>query len=192
MSAPYRSSESTARLLEQARGGDEAARDHLVGRYLPVLRRWARGRLPNRARDAVDTDDLVQVTLMRALGAIDRFEPRHEGAFLAYLRRILLNALRDEIRRAAARPQGVELDSDLTAELPSPVEQAIGRERFAAYEAALVALDEKQQEAIILRLEMGFSHQQVAEAIGCSSPDAARMLVARAVQRLAETIDGRG
>ncbi len=30
--------------------------------------------------------------------------PRHEGAFLAYLRRIVLNAVRDELRRAGRRP----------------------------------------------------------------------------------------
>jgi RNA polymerase sigma factor (sigma-70 family) len=183
--------ESTATLLVQAREGSDEARDRLVRRYLPILRRWARGRLPGYAREAVDTDDLVQVTLIRALGGLDRFEPRREGAFLAYLRSILLNALRDEIRRAVVRPGRAELGEDLAAAVPSPVEEVIGKERLAAYEAALASLEERQQEAVILRLELGFSHQQVAEAIGCASPDAARMVVSRAVARLAENIDAR-
>jgi RNA polymerase sigma-70 factor (ECF subfamily) len=183
--------ESTATLLVQAREGDAAARERLIGRYLPILRRWARGRLPGYARDALDTDDLVQVTLIRALASLDRFEPRREGAFLAYLRQILLNALRVEIRRAAVRPGRAELGPDLVAFAPSPVEEAIGKERLASYEAALASLEERQQEAVILRLEMGFSHQQVAEAIGCGSSDAARMVVSRAVARLAERIDAR-
>ncbi|HVS66350.1 MAG TPA: hypothetical protein VMT85_22925 [Thermoanaerobaculia bacterium] len=48
--------ESTATLLGKARAGDEDARERLIRRYLPVLRQWARGRLPGYARDAVDTD----------------------------------------------------------------------------------------------------------------------------------------
>jgi len=181
--------ESTATLLGKARAGDEDARERLIRRYLPVLRQWARGRLPVYARDAVDTDDLVQVTLIRAVASIDRFEPRREGAFLAYLRRILLNALRDQIRRVAVRPGREELGADFASPVPSPVEQAIGKERLAAYEEALASLEERHQEAIILRLELGFSHRQVAEAIGVASSDAARMVVSRAVARLADRID---
>ena len=52
--------ESSVELLERARAGDSDALDRLLGRYLPRLRRWASGRLPRRARDLSDTDDLVQ------------------------------------------------------------------------------------------------------------------------------------
>jgi RNA polymerase sigma-70 factor (ECF subfamily) len=184
-----RPQESTVTLLAQVREGNDDARDRLIERYLPALQRWARGRLPGYARESLDTDDLVQVTMIRALGNLDRFEPRREGAFLAYLRRILVNALRDEIRRVAVRPARAELDEHVATPLLSPVEEAIGRERLAAYEEALLSLEERQQEAVILRLELGFSHQEVAQAIGCGSPDAARMLVSRAVTRMAQRID---
>src|SRR6185436_19368854 len=60
--------DSTADLLEGIRGGDASATARLVKRYLPILRRWAHGRLPGKARDLADTDDLVQVALMRGLG----------------------------------------------------------------------------------------------------------------------------
>ena len=46
---------SSARLLERALRGDHSARDALFARYLPWLRRWARGRLPRWARGVVDT-----------------------------------------------------------------------------------------------------------------------------------------
>src|SRR6476660_8945498 len=75
--------ESTAELLERIRSGDESARERLVSRYLPILKRLGHGRLPARARDLSDTDDLVQVTLIRALDHIETFEMRREGAFLA-------------------------------------------------------------------------------------------------------------
>ena len=92
--------ESTADLLSRVRGGDPAAREQLFARYLPILKRWAHGRLPGSARNLADTDDLIQTSLLRALNRVGEFEPRHEGAFLAYLRQTLLNALRDEIRRS--------------------------------------------------------------------------------------------
>src|SRR5262245_66348163 len=107
--------ESTAALLALVRGGDAVARERLCARYLPMLTAWAHGRLPGHARALTDTDDLAQVVLMRALASIDRFEPRREGAFVAYLRRALLNAVRDEVRRAAReRSEPVELEA-LTA-----------------------------------------------------------------------------
>lgn len=94
--------ESTATLLARVREGDAGARDRLCGQYLPILMRWAHGRLPPVARDLAETADLVQVTLVKALNAVDRFQPRHEGAFLAYLRTALLNVVRSGSNAACA------------------------------------------------------------------------------------------
>lgn len=181
--------ESTASLLQRVRSGDAPARERLVRLYLPILQRWASGRLPMRARGVVDTDDLVQVSLLKALDKIEGFEPRREGAFLAYLRRILHNQIIDQIRRADRRPRPEELNDNLEHAGPSPLDEAIGRETVDVYEAALARLTPQQQEAVVLRLEMGFTHQQVADAVGCPSANAARMLVARALVRLAEAMD---
>ena len=100
MTAP----ESSMVLVQRARQGDHAALDDLCARYLPRLRRWAHGRLPGWARDAVDTQDIVQATLTQVVQHIDAFDPRHEGAFQAYVRQALLNRIRDEIRRAHRAP----------------------------------------------------------------------------------------
>jgi RNA polymerase sigma-70 factor (ECF subfamily) len=181
--------ETTATLLARTRAGDSSARDHLLKRYLPVLRRWAHGRLPAPARDLCDTDDLVQVTLLRAFDHMNAFEPRREGAFMAYLRQILINKVRDEIRRASRGPGIDPIDGDLTQTGPSPLERAIGRELLESYEAALAKLPESQREATVLRIEMRFTHQQVADGLGLPSADAARMLVARALVKLAEVMD---
>jgi RNA polymerase sigma factor (sigma-70 family) len=181
--------ESTATLLTRVRGGDRAARDDLARRYLATLLRWGHGRLPPHARDLSETQDLVQVTLLKALDRVGEFEPRREGAFLAYLRTILLNEVRGEIRRVARRPGRVPLDDQLPGPNLPPAEQAVGHEALQAYERALESLGEEEREGVILRLEMGFTHQQVAEALGKPSADAARMLVARAVVRLAEAMD---
>jgi len=180
---------STADLLARARGGDTVAREDLVRRYLPLLQTWAHGRLPPGARGAADTDDLVQVTLLRALNHLQTFEPRREGAFLAYLRRILLNALRDQVRRSHYGPDRAgPLPLELPDPQPSILEEAIGRETVARYEAALVELTPLQREAVILRVEFGFSHQEIAGAIGCPSANAARMQVTRGLMRLGQLL----
>ena len=79
------------------------------------------------------------------------------------------------------------------AELPAPdpslLEQQIGRDTLEAYEGALTRLTEAQREAVIMRLEFGYSYPQVAEAMGRTTPNAARMLVARALVQLAEEMD---
>jgi RNA polymerase sigma-70 factor (ECF subfamily) len=178
--------ESTATLLSRVRAGDEDARERLVVRYLALMKRWAHGRVPPRARGLADTDDLVQTTLLRALNAVPHFEPRREGAFLAYLRKILLNQLRTALQRVDAGPPLQSLSDGLQGARPSPLAEAIGAEAMEAYEAALSALTEDQHQAVVLRIEMGYSFQQVAEAMESPSADAARMLVARALARLSE------
>jgi RNA polymerase sigma-70 factor (ECF subfamily) len=181
--------ESTGVLLGRIRAGDTEAREKLFGRCLPLLQRWAHRRLPRRARDIADTDDLVQVALLKAFHRVGEFESRRAGAFLAYLRTILLNAVRDELRRSVRRPEITELDEELMKdEGPSVLDELIGRDRMRRYEAALMRLTEDQREAVILRVEFGMSHREVAEAMGKPNADAARMTVARALVHLARAI----
>jgi RNA polymerase sigma-70 factor (ECF subfamily) len=187
---PGRGLESTKTLILRIRSGDENAREDLFARFLPALRRWAHGRLPRRARGLADTDDLVQNSVLRALARVDEFDPRRPGAFLAYLHQILLNNIREEIRRAGRRPEAVELPGDFPEELPeeraSVLDRTVGKEMVDLYEAALARLPEMQQQAVCLRIEFGFSHQEIADALKRPSAAAARMLVVRGISRLAE------
>ena len=178
--------DSTFVLVERAKAGDRDALDGLMARYLPALRRWASGRLPRWTRDLLDTDDLVQETMIRALNRIDRFESRHEGALQAYLRQAVVNRIRDEIRRGKRSPVETALDDNAADHAASPLEIAIGAEAVECYEAALARLRPEEREAIVARIEMDGSYQDVARALGKPSPDAARMAVSRALLRLAE------
>ena len=181
--------EATARLLERVRSGDHAAREDLAARYLPMLRQWSHGRLPQIARDIADTDDIVQVALIKALNRVESFVPQREGAFLAYLRTAVFNSVRDELRRIARRPGRDGFDDKLPSPEPSLVERAIGREMLEAYETALTALPEEHQEAVIMRVEFGCTYGEIAEALGKPTANAARMTVSRALVRLAEAMD---
>lgn len=180
---------STADLLARARRGDADALNELFARYLPPLRRWARGRLPAWTRDLRDTDDLVQETLLQTLGRLGSFEPRHEGALQAYLRQALVNRVRDEVRRVARRPAAGVLDEEHPDPAVSPLDEAIGTEAVERYEAALQRLAPEEREIVVARVEMGNSYQQIAAAHGKPTADAARMAVARALVRLAAEMD---
>ncbi len=104
--------EPTIALIRRVQAGDADARELLLRRFLPLLQRWAHGRLPRQMRDLNETDDLVQVTLVKALARLDQFESAGPGAFLAYLRQALLNQVRDEIRRHQRRPEHAQIDVD--------------------------------------------------------------------------------
>ena len=96
-----------------------------------------------------------------------------------------MNQLRDELRRAARRPEHKDLAESAPDASVSPLDAAIGREAVERYERALEQLSEADREAVILRVEFGFSFQEIADAIGKPSADAARMAVGRALETLA-------
>ncbi|HEV8376395.1 MAG TPA: sigma-70 family RNA polymerase sigma factor [Candidatus Polarisedimenticolia bacterium] len=180
--------ESTESLLRRVKKGEDAARDALLCRYLVPLRKWAHGRLPGHARDLLDTDDLVQDTLVRTLRHLTSFIPDGDGAFLAYMRRVLLNRIHDQVRRAGRRPGQLALTEYLPAGDPSPLEDVIGCETLENYDLAMLSLPGHQQEAVMLRIEMGFSYEEIARSLGSPSPNAARMIVARALLKLAQVM----
>jgi RNA polymerase sigma-70 factor (ECF subfamily) len=181
---------STIELLDRFKKGDEEAVSLLVERSLPPLRRWARGRLPNWARGLAETQDLIQDAVIRAIPRLKHFEARHPGALQAYLRQAIANHIRDEIRKVQARPPiGGDLPENKVDLGPSPLERAIGRERLDRYDAALAKLRPVEREAIVARLELQQSYEEVALALGKPSADAARMLVARAVRNLIKAME---
>ena len=177
--------ESTIRLLERARGGDQAALDALFTRYAAPLRRWASGRLPRWARDATDTQDLVQDTLFQTFKRIEEFDCRREGALQAYLRQALMNRIRDALRRYDRRGMPAPLDTGTVDERPSPVEEAIGRETAERYERALQRLRPEDREAIVAKVELACTYEELAVLLGKPSAGAARKAAQQALVRLA-------
>ena len=180
--------ETTITLLDRVKGGDALALNELVARSIPPLRRWAQGRLPRWARSLGDTQDLVQDAVLRTLPRLSSFEARHPGALQAFLRQAVANRIVDEVRKVQRRPGVVELPDNEPAPGPSPLEEAIGRERFERYETALQTLRAADREAIIARIELQQSYEEVAIALGKPTPDAARVAVTRAVARLVQAM----
>ena len=176
---------SSYALLLRARDGDQEACNELCARYLPRLRRWAHGRLPGWARQHLDTEDIVQDTLMRSVRRLDGFTPEHDRAFCAYLCEALRNRLRDAVRRATRRPPGAPLEDVSPASGPSPLELAVGEQTMRRYEAALNRLREPDRELIVGRVELGLEYAELATLMNKPSLTATRVAVSRALIRLA-------
>ncbi len=181
---------TTEVLLQRIRDGDDAAREALLRRVLPLFERWARGRLPDHARGAVETADLVQMTVISALRGVDRFESAHPGAFFAYLRAILLNAVRKTIGHEVV-PGGRIAIEDAEGELVeggSTLEALVGRENLVAYEQALRALSPVHQSLVVMRFELGMSFPEIAAELG-ESVDGVRVKLNRALKKMVTMLD---
>jgi RNA polymerase sigma-70 factor (ECF subfamily) len=181
--------ESTVDLLARAKAGEQGAIELLFQRCLPAVRRWARGRLPSYARSLAETQDLVQEAVLRTLHNLAAFEARHQGALQAYLRQAVANRIRDEIRSATRHPAPGELSAAVPDASPSPLERAIGCEAIERYDAALSRLRESDREAIVARIELQQSYEEVAVALGKPTANAARSAVTRALARLIDELN---
>jgi RNA polymerase sigma-70 factor (ECF subfamily) len=123
-----------------------------------------------------ETDDLVQDALAQTFRRLDHVEANSVGALGGYLRQAVLNRIRDELRRSGRTPPSVDLSTVDLAGGQSPLEQAIGREGVERYER------------VVGRLELGYSYEELAEALGKPSAEAARKAAQRALLKLAEEL----
>ncbi len=101
----------------------------------------------------------------------------------------MLNRIRNELRRKGRQPPITEVDDIELDSAESPLEQAIGREAVERYEEALQRLTAEEREAIIARVEMGYSYDEIAEVLGKPTGEAARKAARRALMRLAQEME---
>lgn len=182
--------ESSFALVLRVRAGDTVAGELLFARYSRRLHQWAHGRLPAWARGAGDTHDLVQDTMLQVYQHLDRFEPRHTGAFLAYVRRTLHNNIVTRVRASRGPGTFEPFDDSDEGTLPAvhtprPEHDLDVQRRFERYEIELENLKPAYREVIIARNEMGLPWDEIAEIMQ-KRVGAVQMLYHRAVLRLSE------
>ncbi|HEY3382565.1 MAG TPA: sigma-70 family RNA polymerase sigma factor [Vicinamibacterales bacterium] len=188
-SRPTLTGANSNELLDRARRGEARALEVLFARYLPRLHAWARRRVPTWARDAVDTEDLVQETVLQTLRRLPAFEPQRDGALIGYLRRSLVNRIRDQFRQAGRRPRHAELEEEPSNSGKSPLALAIDREQQDLYRRAVMRLRPADRQSIVARLELGYSYEQLALVLDKPTAEAARLAVRRALERLAREME---
>jgi RNA polymerase sigma-70 factor (ECF subfamily) len=127
----------------------EEFRDQIIA-TLPRLRRFAR----SLARNPHDADDLVQITVERALGRADQL--RSESQLASWLFGILRNAWIDE-GRSRRRREPLQVPEDLDD--PAAGSHA----ELLSVQDALARLPDDQRLAVSVVLIEGFSYKEAAE-----------------------------
>lgn len=188
-------------LLERAREGDVQALGTLLEEYREYLRLLARPRVGRGLQVRLDPSDLVQEVLLEAHRDFGQFLGRTEAELTAWLRRILVRNLADQVkhhqsqRRDYTREQPLELlveqaHEALAAPLSTPSAHAARREQAVVLANALTQLSDDYREVITRRHVEGQSFEAIAAATG-RSPGAVRMLWMRALERLGSLLEQR-
>lgn len=189
--------ESDEDLVRHVRSGDEAAARLLFERHLPAMRAKAKARLPIALRGKVAESDVIQEAYLAAFLAIGEFEDRGEGAFGAWVRKILDRKILDEVRRHidadkrdAQRQVRLATEAERLAPARdglSPSGEAADAEESARLRAVVESLPEDYATVMRLVHEQGLSVADAAATMDRSA-EATRKLYRRALARLAHRL----
>jgi RNA polymerase sigma factor (sigma-70 family) len=183
---------NTAADLDRHRNGDPDGFAALWRRIRPALEVHLHARLlPSVApaiRVHVDSEDLLQDTAMVAWTRLNVFEYRGPGSLLAWLREILTHLFQDRLdywRAGKRHPRATQpiasagttsgVAIPIADEGPGPSTSFSMAERRRRVSLALASLPERWYTMLHLRFMGGADWNEVAEAIGAMSPDAARV-----------------
>jgi RNA polymerase sigma-70 factor (ECF subfamily) len=185
------------RLVSAARAGSREA----LGRALEHCRRYllaiAERHLDPDLRAKGGASDLVQETFLEAQRDFVRFRGSSPEEFRAWLRQALLHNVgaftrrfRDTTKRSVGREvalgaggSSTGLGPDPAGSALSPSGAAMADEQALALRRALDRLPEEHRRVVVLRFEEERSFEEIGRLTG-RSPDAARKIWARAMERL--------
>jgi RNA polymerase sigma-70 factor (ECF subfamily) len=205
MSYTGRTDESPQSLLVKARAGNAAALGQLLELYRNYLRLQALALIGTGLRVRLDPSDLVQETFLEAHRDFPRFAGHTEGEIVAWLRRILVRNLADQLKRHRAggrdyrRQESLEakldrssqdIEQSLQTGLSTPSGRAAEREQSVVLADALAALPADYREVIVLRHLERLKFDEIAARMGRSS-GAVRMLWTRALENLHVLLENR-
>lgn len=178
----------------------EANADDLrIDRYRSYLLLLARIQLDGRAAAKVDASDIVQQTLLEAHAKQNQFTG-DDDALAAWLRRALVNNLRDTMRALRRGKRDIRREASLDAQIDqsslrlgglipahqsSPSQQAVRSEALLRLATALEQLPEPQREAIVLHHLHGWPVVEVAAHLSKSDASVAGLLF-RGLRKLRE------
>jgi RNA polymerase sigma-70 factor (ECF subfamily) len=195
-------SPNPAQWLAAARAGSQEA----LGQTLEGCRRYlllvADQELDPQLRAKAGASDLVQQTFLEAQRDFDHFHGSSEAELLAWLRRLLQHNLADFTRRyrATAKRRAsreVTLDAEsscdsrvdgLAADTPTASGHVMAQEETEALHRALERLPDDYRLVLLLRYQEERSFEEIGRQMQ-RSPNAARKLWLRAVERLQQQLD---
>jgi RNA polymerase sigma-70 factor (ECF subfamily) len=167
--------------IEAARVGDRGAFAALVETYWDRLFRW----LYHLTRDRHRAEDLAQETFLKALAGLGSFRPGSN--FRAWLFRIGHNNFVN-LKRAEKRTKQPMPEETAAPDRGSPGDTAANREALDAVAAAVADLPPDFRAALLLHVQEGLSHRDVARILG-TTEETARWRVFKARQKLMKVLD---
>jgi RNA polymerase sigma-70 factor, ECF subfamily len=162
--------------------GDRRATEQLLAFIRPLVVRYCRARVGGQERSA-SADDVAQEVCLAVLTALPSY--RDEGRpFLAFVYGIAAHKVADAHRSAARnRSEPVSEFPDIVETDAGPEQRVVQAELSRRMARLLTLLPDKQQEILLLRVVVGLSAEETADAIG-STPGAVRVAQHRALARL--------
>ncbi len=195
---PYSLDPSGSHLFEQAAHGDRESLRALLQQFGSQVWSHIQGQIGKPWQSLVDADDVMQVTYIEAFLHIDRMTAREPAGFVAWLKRIAENNLRDAIKeldrkkrpsptRRVQAPAGedsyVALVDMLGVTSTTPSRAAAGREAGGLVRNILDRLPDDYRTVIQLYDLDCHPIQEVADRME-RSQGAVHMLRARAHDRM--------
>jgi len=185
MQMPFDAGDQSDEALLAAYGRGEArAARVLADRLLPGIWRTARRLLGDEA----EAEDVAQEAMMRLWRIAPEWRAG-EAKVTTWLYRVTVNLATDRLRRGG---RSVALDAVAEPEDGAPGAAAglMEADRMAALEAGLMALPERQRQAVVLRHLEGLANPEIAEIMGLGV-EAVESLTARGKRNLALALAGR-
>jgi RNA polymerase sigma-70 factor (ECF subfamily) len=178
-------------VVAEAVAGNRDALREVLEIIRPIVVRYCRARVGATERSGLSADDVAQEVCLAAITALPRYKDQGRP-FLAFVYGIAAHKVADA-HRAAGRNR-----SDPTDVVPErysleagPEQMVLESESSARMNKLLSVLPEKQREILILRVVVGMSAEETAEAVG-STPGAVRVAQHRALARLKAEIIATG
>ncbi len=171
------------RLIGPAAAGDRQAVTEIIKIVQPLVRRYCAARIGSGGHLHVTAEDIAQEICIATVQAIPRY--RDQGkSFLAFVYGISANKVADAFRRAQQQPAyPVAEFPDQPSTAAGPEEMALVSERRRATRELMKVLAPAHREVLVMRIVLGWTAAQTAEAIG-TSPGVVRVMQHRALNKL--------
>jgi RNA polymerase sigma-70 factor (subfamily 1) len=164
--------------------GNADAVNHALEKYRAYLETLTFIQIDPRLRGKFGLSDIVQVTLDEATRTVEGIEAMDPEGQKRWLRRMLLNNLKDEIDHWHAQAYDVGREESLdeaaeqsscrvrgwiAAEESTPSQKLMEHERKVRVLAAMSQLPQREREALSLQYDHGWKLAQIAEYLGCTT-----------------------
>jgi RNA polymerase sigma-70 factor (ECF subfamily) len=169
--------EAEAELLARFAAGDQSAARVLTERFLPLALRHAWRVLGDEA----EAEEVAQEAMLRLWRQAPDWRAG-EAKVSTWLYRVTRNLCIDRIRRRRGSANVDDLPEP-TDPAPSVLERLSASEEMKGLARAILALPDRQRDALVMRHFDGASNPDIAERLGCSV-EAVESLLARARRQL--------